>query len=462
MACSNSTCQSGCYNTEDDDVSLTKQEASISNGHRVNSDDPDRQTICAKCKVNEAVAGGAGGGEDGRFCVDCFRSSLFGKFRFAVTSNGMISPSDKVLVAFSGGASSRVALQFVHEMQSKAQKNLDASRDKSLPVFGVGVVFIDESSACAVPDNKLNNAIEHMQSIVSSLAPPTKDLHIFPIEHIYSSDSGDVRDKLHELLNAVKDDTGREDLLVHMRMLSLQKIAIENGYTKLVLGTCTSRIARHVISATIKGQGYSLPADIQYVDARWPIPVMLPLRDCLAQELMMLCQLDGLKTVEVVTGLSSGINALASSFVTLLQEENPSRECTIMRTAGKLTPFDFNRLPGIDDSKAHSASQRRQKKYNLKVDESTPPESFCQLCYSPLNRSDSPNYGSFATGSLPDCFKASCCSSCRFQILPPDFSGQFYALLPHQIISRAEVAGSFNHKCLVEQIQDFLLSDGED
>lgn len=44
----------------------------------------------------------------------------------------------------------------------------------------------------------------------------------------------------------------------------------------------------------LQGQGYSLAADIQYVDARWKIPVVLPLRDCLSQELNLLCSLDWL------------------------------------------------------------------------------------------------------------------------------------------------------------------------
>lgn len=39
-----------------------------------------------------------------------------------------------------------VALQFVHEWQV-AFKNYEASRDRSLPVFGVGVAFVDESLA---------------------------------------------------------------------------------------------------------------------------------------------------------------------------------------------------------------------------------------------------------------------------------------------------------------------------
>ncbi|KAF3974878.1 hypothetical protein CMV_001822 [Castanea mollissima] len=213
------------------------------------------------------------------FCIACFRSNLYGKFRLAVTSHAMITPTDNILVAFSGGPSSRVALQFVHELQHKSLKNFDASRDRSLPVFRVGVAFIDETTISPLPFHDIDRAIQ------------------------------DIR--LINLLDAVSDTTGKEDLLLHLQMSSLQKVASESGYNKIVLGLCTSRITCHVISATVK---------------------------------------DSLKIVELLKGPCSGINGLVSSLVRILQEENPSRECTNVRTAGKLTPFHFNRIPESDDS----------------------------------------------------------------------------------------------------------------
>ncbi|KAL8166445.1 hypothetical protein V2J09_007944 [Rumex salicifolius] len=466
MACSSSTCQSGCYKEEEDDVVSSNR--CKGNQELNGSKLLDRKSICVKCKIREGVAGGAGGGEDGRFCAECFRGSLFGKFRLAVTSNAMILPSDKVLVAFSGGPSSRVVLQFVHEMQLKAQKNFDASRDKSVPVFGVGVAFIDESSAYGFARDEMDRAIEQMSSVISELFPPEKELYVAPIEDIYFSNLTDGRDRLKGLLTATKDTTGREDLILYLRMLSLEKIAVENGYTKLVLGTCTSRIARQVITATVKGQGYSLPADIQCVDARWEIPVLLPLRDCMLQELNTLCQLDGfdrLKTVNTIVSPCSGINALVSSFISLLQEENPSRECTIVRTAGKLTPFGFNKIPDVDSPQALLATQKRQKKYNLNYSESTLSESFCSLCNSPLSKSHSSIFDKPTNSQLSsNSFVSTCCQSCRLQILPndPSTAESYYSLLPRPITSRSEVASSSNSKWVMEKIQEFLLSDNED
>lgn len=180
----------------------------------------------------------------------------------------------------------RVALQFVHDMQERAHKNFEASRDRSLPVFGVGVVFIDESAVVPIPSHEMEEAVEVVSSVVSSLAPPSKELHLVPIETVYSSDSSDGKERLIELVNAVSDPTGKEDMFICLRMLALQKVcfrvscyylykklidihvyvskhvqlkffiivqvASEFGYNRIVLGSCISRMAAHVISATVK------------------------------------------------------------------------------------------------------------------------------------------------------------------------------------------------------------------
>lgn len=125
----------------------------------------------------------------------------------------------------------------------------------------------------------------------------------------------------------------------------------------------------------------------------------------------------------------------------LWQEENPSRECTIVRTAGKLTPFHFNRIPESDDPNAHVASRRRQKKFNLKPNESIPPESYCPICYSPLSKSDHINLSSLGSNQTnADIFGPTCCPSCQFQILPkePSSMEHFYSLLPQQFVGRAK------------------------
>ncbi|EEF32751.1 conserved hypothetical protein [Ricinus communis] len=159
----------------------------------------------------------------------------------------------------------------------------------------------------------------------------------------------------------------------------------------------------------------------------------------------------------------TGIYGLVSSFVTLLQEENPSRESTIVRTAGKLTPFHFNRIPEINDCNVPLATRRRQKRYNIKPVESISSELFCPICNSPLNDSEISRLNS-PKSCQSSSFRDACCSSCNFQILPkdPSLMEHFYLSLPQHLVTRAKRGSSDNLSLLREQIQDCLLSDGED
>lgn len=118
-----------------------------------------------------------------------------------------------------------------------------------------------------------------------------------------------------------------------------------------------------------------------------------------------------------------------------IQEENPSRECTIVRTAGKLTPFPFNRIPEANADDADMVSQRRQKKFNIKPIESLPPESFCPICNSPMS-----SYSYSNPEPRPELFRSACCPSCQYQIVPdePTYMDQFYSFLPESIIARAK------------------------
>ncbi|XP_039115416.1 cytoplasmic tRNA 2-thiolation protein 2 [Dioscorea cayenensis subsp. rotundata] len=451
MSSCGTTCQSHCSGSDGaqdfNESSIPIQNISIAAEPPTSNGLP---APCSKCGAEERFYSS--------MCAVCFRGHVFGKFKLAVTNNAMISPSDNLLVAFSGGHASRVALQFIHEMQRKAFTSWVASKSQALPVFGVGVAFVDERVASNQPSCEVDKAIEEIKLIVSDLAPVQKELHILPIESICSLGSNDGKSKLNGLLETITDTTGREDFLHYLRLLSLQKIALERGYNKLVLGSCTSAIARHIISATVKGRGYSLPADFQYIDVRWEIPVVLPLRDCLAQELSMVCHLDGLKTQKLLDRPCVGINALVSSFVTQLQDENPSRESTILRTAEKLKPFHFNKFSknGYHD---FLPSRLRSKFQNVKDDSSTK-EVLCPICGSPLDKSDLQNLKKIQENYQEsiDYFISQCCQSCHFQILPKNEVPlvQFYALLPQPFTQRVNI------NSLRDQIKDCLISDDDD
>lgn len=110
-------------------------------------------------------------------------------------------------------------------MQGKSLKNWDASKSQALPVFGVGVAFIDESIFSLNPSDEIEKAIEEIRSVVSKLTPPHKELHIIPIENICSS-SENGSSRLNELLEMITDATGKDDFLHYLRMLSFQKVLL--------------------------------------------------------------------------------------------------------------------------------------------------------------------------------------------------------------------------------------------
>ncbi|KAG5110524.1 hypothetical protein JHK82_039747 [Glycine max] len=70
-------------------------------------------------------------------------------------------------------------------------------------------------------------------------------------------------------------------------------VAKKKHFDQCCIRWCRSLFTPTGKAGKMNGQGYSLPADIQYLDARWEIPIVLPLRDCFAQEINMLCRLDG-------------------------------------------------------------------------------------------------------------------------------------------------------------------------
>lgn len=109
-------------------------------------------------------------------------------------------------------------------MRCKAIESWDVSNSQALPVFGVGVAFVDESVLCSKPRDEIEMAIEDIRSIVSSLSTGVKAMHIARLEDVFSTESEDGERRLREAVDMIGDDTGREDFLRCLRMLSLQKV----------------------------------------------------------------------------------------------------------------------------------------------------------------------------------------------------------------------------------------------
>ncbi|KAG2448454.1 hypothetical protein HYH02_006346 [Chlamydomonas schloesseri] len=169
--------------------------------------------------------------------------------------------------------------------------------------------------------------------------------------------------RLQQLLEAVQDPTGREDLIHHLRRRLLAAAGTAEGATKLLCGDSATALAARVVADTAKGRGFSLPSDIQLLDARGAAagePTFLyPMREVTVKEAVFVCRLRGLRPAELpgplllsrLAAASPGrhsrdprrsINSLASAFIDSLQANLPSTIFTVLRTASALRPFAFN------------------------------------------------------------------------------------------------------------------------
>ncbi len=74
--------------------------------------------------------------------------------------------------------------------------------------------------------------------------------------------------RLQSLLGAVRDRTGRSDLARHLRTHLLLLCAAALGCSRVARGDCATTLATHIVAAASKGCGYSLPGDVQLLDAR--------------------------------------------------------------------------------------------------------------------------------------------------------------------------------------------------
>ncbi|KAG6542441.1 hypothetical protein Mapa_016131 [Marchantia paleacea] len=446
--------------------------------------------LCIKCK--DGVPAITVGNQTEPLCASCLHVSIISKFKTAVNNHGLITPADNVLVAVSGGPSSRVAVEMLKEIRSKAQNDADAAKDHVLKVFGLGVVYIDEATVLKLPRTDAEAAVTAIKEMYEGIP-----VHVVQLESVFETessvvhenggdnlarlplveDTADPKSKLSKLFESVQDATGKEDLLELFRMQAIQVVAQSHGYTKVVLALTATRVAARVVAATTKGQGYSLPAYIQYLDGRWPVPVVLPLRDCVARELALHCHFSKLSTTFVrglttMTDPRSSLNNLAHHFITLLQEDNPAREHTIVRTAAKLTSFGFNAevVPPSRRRRNPRNHDTSQEKSNLE------PEFLCSICRAPLKSSEMASAGGrthqtesieqneiHTSGQHGD-MKSTCCPSCLFQIFPEEgtHAAEKFMLFPKTTRDMASSNFSQRQKWMRSQIEDFLIPEGDD
>ncbi|CAI5974964.1 unnamed protein product [Closterium sp. NIES-64] len=106
---------------------------------------------CIKCRAADAAALV---NQTEALCAGCLRGALLGKFKSAVNGGKLVAKDDHVLLAFSGGAASRCALDFLLAIQSPllhsqgaAPLGAQGAAARGRIPFRLSVAYVDERVA---------------------------------------------------------------------------------------------------------------------------------------------------------------------------------------------------------------------------------------------------------------------------------------------------------------------------
>jgi hypothetical protein len=208
---------------------------------------------------------------------------------------------------------------------------------------------------------------------------------------------------LQDLVAAVADPTGVEDLLLYLRDQLLLRAAAVLGCNRLLRGDSASRMAIKIISDASKGRGFSLPGDIQTLDGRHILQegaagcpcILQPLREVTHKELSELCVYKSLPLLHTegpsggvagalggrapgaggISTSSSSVNTLAARFVGEMEGTLPASVYTIIRTAAHLEPFGFTDAAAV----VPRAAAAVKKHHRHQTKQSTPQQQQQQL-----------------------------------------------------------------------------------
>lgn len=396
MACTGSgACSSSGRNTECNSTGIAQR--------------PERNAaagMCGKCKANGSRACVR---QNEGLCSECLINDMQAKFRYAVKSKQVIRPGDRVLVPITGDFLSFAALDLL-----LVHYNPDSNRlQRGLVHFHVEVVWVDEG--CLNPGRTAEEAActeemvrQSVEDVVNLSGTKGVEFSRLGLEDVFRSSSGTVQErqeKLSNLIGGIADATGREDLISHLSRRMVISHAKSRIFNKIVLSESKTSLGVHIIGSTAKAQGYGLPGDLHYIDARLGCdkPVIVrPLRDLTNKELGLYCHYRGIVTCTAGHGRDiereqRSLNDAAESFILGLQNAFPSGLSSILRTGSKLQAFEWNSTP--------SAASK---------DEQIDAPLLCRICLAPVSCF---SHCEKDVDQLDEFWKENFCFSCCSQIV---------------------------------------------
>ena len=374
----------------------------------------ERHPLCFRCKCERARAVVR---QREALCASCLEEVLHLRFKSQLRRDPRLDsrtknrPSKrtskeasaeerttKLAMACSGGIASSAMLRMLAHVQSREQGRAERGRI----AFAMEAYVVDESCLADEQDEGTTKSFaarvaEEVVNIVEESRKTQADAescagraefldfraHVLPLEDVFdeTSNGTERRRRCRELVLGVRDETGREDLIAHLRMQRLRAAAESGSVDLLLLGECATRMAVRAIAETVKGKGYAMPGNIQLADNRLGKDrptVLRPLRDSVAKELAFYCHFAGLRLHEkpwrVVQGTT--LNGLSDEFVATLQANLPSSVSTVFRTVEKIQAFPFNQEWEELNLEFQSSCTMKPAKA----------PTLCTLCLAPLSK----------------------------------------------------------------------------
>jgi cytoplasmic tRNA 2-thiolation protein 2 len=331
------------------------------------------RTICYKCKMNKSNYAN----RHEFICKQCFLGIISHKFRSNLRTHCKIRHEDNLLVCISGGVNSMAMLHWFY-----GTFNDNTSNRKQF--FKLKVLYVDQSCLYYSGDALLKERefkFNQISRICKSYGFP---FDIINLEHIlstsqYNEESNNFRlsddnhikglQKLYQAVSLI--GAFDKDFVKILTRNLIFKYSTANGFNKVVFGNNGHGLVSNTFLNIIKGRGYSMKEDIEYVDSHYSqVKILRPMKDFLNKEVLLFFHINSVELIcsTNIDGFeikqnNSKLNipfkgdtyALVSGFIDNLQNKMGSTITTVMGTTekikikekGKPCEFCLNYIDGV-------------------------------------------------------------------------------------------------------------------
>ncbi|PVU94870.1 hypothetical protein BB559_002906 [Furculomyces boomerangus] len=315
----------------------------------------NQRVTCIKCKVLPSDIKI----RQANFCKSCFQLNFITKFKsnLARSAAPQTEKRPNLLVAFSGGNSSRALLQLCSDFQTPGSGTKLQQKYNEMLILHLdeSAIFEDQDAEKSIMEiiekYPFKCITKKLEDVFSSsryskfVSKTTNSKGLFFSHSLEKETNESPKDLLVKLFEGIKSTTSKEYMLECIKHHLLLEAARENGCEVIAVGNSATRIAVKSILMTSEGRGFSLPFDVGAESTlEEDVYIVRPLRSSLSKEIVYYNNLLGLESVTIPT-FSTKANAnskimslgyLTENFISGLDLEYSATVPTVTSTVGKL------------------------------------------------------------------------------------------------------------------------------